>query len=281
MDQLTVEHVTPEIVRQFLAHIEQERGCRISTRNQRLAAIHALARFIASHSPEHIAWFTAIQTIPSKKGTKDSMPYLDKPEMDALLAGPDRRTAQGIRDHAMLLFLYNCGTRADEAAHLTIADLDLRGSPPAVKILGKGRKIRLCPLWEVTVDTLSPLISGRAPHERVFLNRRKQPITRFGIYALVRRHILQIGKRLPSLLAKRIGPHTIRHTAAAHLLRAGVDIDTIRDWLGHVSIDTTNIYTRVDLKMKAKALAQCEISDKASGRRGWHSAGLMAFLKAL
>jgi len=281
VDKLTVEQITPEVVRQFLAHLEQVRKCGISTRNQRLAAIHALARFIAMHSPEHIAWGTAIQTVPSKRGNKEAMPYLDKPEMDAILAAPDRRTAQSVRDHAMLLFLYNSGTRAHEAARLTVGDLDLEGSPAAVKILGKGGKTRLCPLWPLTAKTLAPLVAGRAPNEKVFLNRRKQAMTRFGIYALVKRYVLEVGKNMPSLLAKRVCPHTIRHTTAVHLLRAGVDINTIRAWLGHVSLDTTNIYAQVDLEMKAKALAQCEISTKRSPRQSWHSAGLMGFLKAL
>jgi integrase/recombinase XerD len=280
VDRLTIEHITPEIVRAFLAHIEKARGCGISTRNQRLAAIHALARFIATHSPEHIAWHTSIQTVPFKRGSKISIAYLDKPEMNALLGAPDRNSEQGLRDYALLLFLYNSGARADEAARITVADLEL-GASPAVKILGKGSKVRHCPLWSLTAGVLAPLISGRMPAERVFLNRRKQPITRFGIYAAVRRHVLRVGKLMPSLLTKRVSPHTIRHATAVHLLRAGVDINTIRAWLGHVSLDTTNIYAEVDLEMKSKALAHCEISDTT--RRGtlWHREGLMAFLKAL
>jgi integrase/recombinase XerD len=200
--------------------------------------------------------------------------------MDALLAAPDRNGAQGFRDYALLLFLYNSGARADEAARITIADLEL-GASPAVKILGKGCKTRHCPLWSLTVNTLAPLISGRAAGERVFLNRRKQPVTRFGIYGVVRRHALRVGKRIPSLLAKHVSPHNIRHTTAVHLLRAGVDINTIRAWLGHVSLDTTNIYAEVDLEMKSKALAHCEISGSTRRCAPWHSPGLMAFLKAL
>jgi integrase/recombinase XerD len=280
VEQLAIDHITPEVVRSFLAHLEQVRGCGISTRNQRLAAIHALARFIATRSPEHITWCTSIQSVPFKRGSKVPIPYLEKPEMDALLATPDRCSAQGLRDYALLLFLYNSGTRADEAARITVADLDL-GASAAVKILGKGGKVRLCPLWSLTANTLAPLVSGRMKDERVFLNRRKRPVTRFGIYSAVRRNVLKAGKRMPSLLAKRVSPHTIRHATAVHLLRAGVDINTIRAWLGHVSLETTNIYAEVDLEMKAKALAQCEISDPARRRITWHNLGLMAFLRAL
>jgi len=280
VDRMTIEQITPEVVSTFLAHLEQVRGCGISMRNQRLAAIHALARFIATHSPEHIAWCTSIRTVPFKRGSKDTIPYLDKPEMDALLDAPDRRSAQGFRDYALLLFLYNSGARADEAARIAVADLEL-GTSPAVKISGKGCKSRLCPLWSLTANTLALLISERMPGERVFLNRRKQPITRFGIYTVVRRYVLKVGKRIPSLLTKRVSPHCIRHTTAVHLLRAGVDINTIRAWLGHVSLDTTNIYAEVDLEMKSKALAHCEISDATRADKPWHTAGLMAFLKAL
>lgn len=280
VDQLTVEQLAPEIVRTFLSHIEEARSCSISTRNQRLAAIHALASFIAMRSPEHIPWCTSIQTVPFKRGNKTSIPYLEKPEMDAILNAPDRHSAQGLRDYAILLFLYNSGARADEAARITVADLDL-GASPAIKIFGKGCKTRLCPLWPLTANTLAPLISGRMPHEKVFLNRRKQPITRFGIYAVVRRYAVKAGKQMPSMLKKRVSPHTIRHATAVHLLRAGVDINTIRAWLGHVSLNTTNIYAEVDLEMKSKALAHCEISNATRARAPWHSAGLMAFLKAL
>jgi site-specific recombinase XerD len=279
IDRLTIEQITPEIVRSFLAHLEEVRGCSITTRNQRLAAIHALARFVAARSPEHIVWCTSIKTVPFKKGFTPSIPYLEKPEMDALLDAPDRHSTEGMRDYALLLFLYNSGARAEEAAKIKVADLDF-ADPPAVKILGKGGKTRLSPLWPLTARTLEPLVSGRLPAESVFLNRRRQPITRFGIYGLVKRHAREAGKRVPSILAKRVSPHTIRHATAVHLLRAGVDINTIRAWLGHVSLDTTNIYAEVDLEMKSKALAQCEVSD-TKAQKTWHSPGVMAFLKSL
>jgi integrase/recombinase XerD len=178
------------------------------------------------------------------------------------------------------LLLYNTGARAEEAAHIKVADVDL-GTSPGIRILGKGSKIRLCPIWSLTVNTLAPLISGRMPDEKVFLNRRKQPITRFGIYAVVRRYADKAGKQMPSLLKKRVSPHTIRHATAVHLLRAGIDINTIRSWLGHVSLNTTNLYAEVDLEMKSKALAHCEIPGTSKVRMRWHSEGLMAFLKTL
>jgi site-specific recombinase XerD len=279
VDQLEVERLTPEVVRGFLAHLEGVRHCSVTTRNQRLAAIHSFSRFIGARSPEHLAWCAELTAIPFKKAAKGTLPYLEKPEMDAVLAAPDRRTSQGARDHALLLFLYNAGARADEAARLRVADLDL-GPTPAVRILGKGNKTRLCPLWASTASALRALIAGHGGQDPVFLNRRSEGITRFGIYALVRRCAAQAAQRVSSVRTKRVSPHVIRHTTAVHLLRAGVDINTIRAWLGHVSLDTTNIYAEVDLEMKAKALSQCAIPDTKRG--SWHrQPGLMAFLKSL
>lgn len=281
VDRLTIDDLSAERVRAFLRHLEGVRGCALSTCNQRLAAIHALARFIGTHRPEHIAWAAQLRAIPFKRTPLPVMAYLDKPEMDALLAVPDRRTGQGRRDHALLLFLYNSGGRADEAAHVRIAELDL-GRSPYVTLVGKGNKVRRCPLWPLTVQSLAPLVTGRGPAEPVFLNRRHQPITRFGIHALVKRTVRRASAATASLRAKRVSAHTIRHTTAVHLLRAGVDLNTIRAWLGHVSLDTTHAYAEIDLEMKAKALAQCEIPIPTSGGKRWREdRGLLAFLRSL
>jgi integrase/recombinase XerD len=282
VDQLAIEDVCASTVRPFLLELEQKRGCSISTRNQRLAAIHALARFISERNPEHIAWLAEIRSIPFKKTSKPSLAYLEKHEIDALLNASNRQCPQGLRDHALLLFLYNSGARASEAAQLTIADLDL-GTPPSVTLTGKGGKVRRCPLWPQTASKLAPLITGREPQAPVFLNRRRQPITRFGIRALVKRSAQDASRKLPSLSTKPISTHTIRHTTAVHLLRSGVDINTIRAWLGHVSLDTTHTYAEVDLEMKAKALAQCEIPESATATtEHWsNNPELMVFLTSL
>jgi integrase/recombinase XerD len=172
-------------------------------------------------------------------------------------------TAQGRRDDALLLFLYNTGARANEAAQVHIEDLTLPQvcdrDLASVLIRGKGNKPRRCPLWAQTVGKLAGLVQGRSPSEHVFLNRCGRPITRFGIHTLVERSVTRAAKQVPSLAAKRVSPHTIRHTTATHLLRSGVDINTIRGWLGHVSLITTNVYAEVDLEMKVKALANCEV----------------------
>jgi site-specific recombinase XerD len=281
IDSLALDDISPERVTLFLQHLEQERQCSIATRNQRLAALHAWARFVGSRHAEYLDWCNTIRNIPFKKTIQSPREHLEKDEMDALLNAPDRGTAQGLRDYAMMLFLYNTGTRADEVAHLSIDDLRLNDSEPWVHILGKGSKVRKCPLWSLTIKSLTPLIDGRAPSERVFLNRRKQPITRFGIFALVKRYTAQAGESIPSLRRKRVSPHTIRHTTACHLLKSGVDINTVRDWLGHVSLDTTNVYAQVDLEMKAKALRHTEIFDKSPRKRWKGKDGVVQFLRSL
>jgi integrase/recombinase XerD len=284
LDHLFIEDISSDILRQFLLHLEEKRGCSVSTRNQRLSAVHALARFVGERNPEHIAWLTQIRSIPFKKTSKPPMTYLEKHEMDALINAPNRNRPQGLRDHVMLLFLYNSGARASEAAHLAIEHLNL-GNPPSVTLFGKGRKIRQCPLWTETASKLTFLIIGRDRDNKapVFLNRCKQPITRFGIRYLVKRSVQIASQKLPGLSSKRITTHTIRTTAAVHLLRSGVDINTIRAWLGHVSLDTTHIYAEADLEMKAKALAQCEIPALASETNNkWsNNPKLINFLKSL
>ncbi|MHA7598795.1 tyrosine-type recombinase/integrase [Alicycliphilus sp. T452] len=280
VDRLVVTDLSADLTRRFLADLEESRHCTVSTRNQRLAAIRKLAYFIGEHSPEHIEWCGQVRSIPCKKTSQAVIPYLDKLEMDALLAAPDRQTLVGQRDYVLLLCLYNTGARVSELAQLKIDDLDLQGA--SVKIQGKGGKQRYCPLWPSTVSELAYLIGDRASQEPVFLNRCGQSITRFGVHTMVERHAMKASLNLPAMRKKRVSPHTIRHTAATHLLRAGVDINTIRGWLGHVSIDTTNIYAEIDLETKAKALAKCAVAEDAQSKRRWRDQPeLMAFLRSL
>jgi integrase/recombinase XerD len=280
IDRMTVEELTPEVVRKFLDHLERDRQCSEVTRNQRLATIHSLARFIGTRSPLHLAWCSEIRAVPFKKAAKTVVGYLEKAEMNALLNQPDKRTSLGVRDRALLLFLYNSGARADEAAKLTVGNLQL-GASPSVRLHGKGNKIRICPLWATTATSLTRLAADRNKNEAVFSGRTNQPLTRFGIHRLVTQYATMASETVPTLATKRVSPHTIRHTTAVHLLRAGVDINTIRAWLGHVSLDTTHIYAEVDLEMKADALAKVDISSLSQPPRQRSLPSLMAFLKAL
>lgn len=279
VDRLRVIDITPALVREFLVRLERERQCTIGTRNQRLAALHALARFIGEHSPEHVAWCGQIRLIPHKRSARMLISYLTEAEMHALLSAPERSTEQGYRDYVLLLFLYNSGARASEAASLRIQDVDTRNR--FVRITGKGNKQRVCPLWPETTVHLRRVVAERPKDDPLFQNRLRQPLTRFGIHTLVERHAVHAAEREPSLRSKRVSPHTIRHSTATHLLRAGVDINTIRGWLGHASINTTNVYAEVDLDAKAKALAACS-PGTARSRLPWKSAmGIMEFLRNL
>jgi site-specific recombinase XerD len=186
----------------------------------------------------------------------------------------------------MLLFLYNTGARADEAARLTIADLHLApadwNGQAYVQIRGKGGRTRHCPLWPATVREIENSIGKRQPHEHVFLTRLLRPYTRVGVYELVKRYGQRAALAVPSIATKQVSPHIIRHSTAMHLLRARVDINTIRGWLGHVSLSTTNIYAEIDLEMKAKALGKCEVTGEQQQHKHWREQpSLMEFLRTL
>lgn len=285
--RVTVEQVDAGVVRAFLRDLKDRRGNSAATCNCRLAALRSLFRFIGRLRPELVDHAAQVCAIPDRRAAIPLVPYLAKPEVEALLAVPDRGTAQGRRDYCLLLLLYNTGARASEAAGLSIADLHLDGSP-CVRFLGKGDKQRLCPLWPRTVETLRQSLGTRLdgpPEAAVFLSQRRRRLTRFGVYEVVGRLARKAAGTMPSLGNKRVSPHTLRHSTAVHLLQAGVDINTIRAWLGHVSLATTNRYAEVDLETKAQALQTCSDSLSEPSERtspSWHrESDLMAFLASL
>ena len=280
VDRLALCDLTSKQLLQFLVHLENERECSAQTRNQRLAAIRAFARFVASRDPAHVEWCGHIRTIPAKKAAPQPIGWLTKAEMDAMLKVPDRKTPQGRNEYALLLFLYNTGARVSEATLMRVSDLQLGrrdGGHTLATLHGKGGKIRQCPLWPETERVLTELVEGRVADDVVFLSRLHKSFTRFGVYRLVER----CADRVPALNGRKITPHVLRHTTACHLLLAGVDINTVRAWLGHVSINTTNVYAEIDLKMKAKAVALCDVGQPQPTRSWKENKGLMAFLKSL
>lgn len=285
IDQLTLDDMESKGVIEFLLYLEKKRHCSINTRNQRLAALRSFALYVSNNNPTYIEWCRQIRLIPLKKFQQTEISFLEKEEIKALLTAPDRSTTMGRRDYALLLFLYNTGVRASEAANLIISDIEWSSTSErkfsTVVIKGKGNKIRRCPLWQITVDALSSLIEGRQQNEHVFQNYFHKPLTRSGIYKLIKKHIEVIAEEFPSLQLKAVSTHTIRHTTATHLVRSGTDINTIRAWLGHVSLDTTNIYANVDLEMKAEALKCCEVEDNLRLKHWRNNKGLMAFLNSL
>jgi site-specific recombinase XerD len=196
-DQLLVEDLSRDRVTRSLYMREQQRKCGPRTTNKSLAALHTFARFVGEHCPQHLQWSGQILSIPFKKFPQPSIPYLEKSEVDALLAAPNLQNAQGRRDHALLLFLYNTGARASEAAHVTVADVQLRTRSDSrtsfVVLHGKGGKTRLCPLWPKTAKAIGSVLADRPKDQHVFLNRCGRPITRFGIHALVERYARRLG----------------------------------------------------------------------------------------
>ena len=284
VERLAVRDLSAELTLAFLAHLEDCRNCSPQTRNQRLTALRTFARFVGSRSPAHLEWCAQVRALPFKKATPQPVTYLEKSEIDALLAAPGHATSQGRRDSVLLLFLYNTGARADEAAEARVGDLQLgeRGQAATlVTLRGKRGKRRQCPLWPRTVRGLAEETAERAADDFLFLNRCGHPLTRFGIGRLVARHAATAASQVPSLRRKRVTPHVIRHPAATHLLRAGVDLNTIRAWLGHVKLDTTNIYAEIDLETRAKAIALCDQAEPQGAPTWKQDAGLMAFLQTL
>ena len=280
VDRLAVSDLTSGHVLQFLAHLETDRGCSARTRNQRPAAIRAFARFVGSRDPAYVEWCGHIRAIASKRSMPPPVGWLTRAEMEAMLAVPDRRTRRGRNEYALLLFLYNTGARVTEATQLKVNDLQIgsrNGGHDLANLLGKGGRTRQCPLWPKTERVLADEIIGRAGDDPVFVSRLGTPFTRFGIYRLIERCAAQV----PELAGRTITPHVIRHTTACHLVLAGVDINTIRAWLGHVSISTTNIYAEIDLTLKANAVALCEVGQPRPARSWKEDKDLMAFLRAL
>jgi site-specific recombinase XerD len=254
--ELEFQHVNADSVLVFLDHLEQERSNCVATRNARLAAIHTFSRFVAIQDPEHVESAQRLLAIPIKRGPTRAVDYLEGNEIAAMLAAVSSRRRQCHRDRALLLTLFNTGGRVQEVLDIRPNDLQLN-RPASVRLIGKGRKERLCPLWPETVDALTTLLSKApavASDAPVFRNQRGEPMTRFGIRYLLRQYADAARQAAPTLANKRVHPHTYRHSAAVHLLRAGVDLVTISHWLGHASVETTNRYTAVDLATKREAL---------------------------
>lgn len=281
VERLKVEDLSADRVTAFLGHLETERGCSVQTRNQRLSAIRSFARYVSVRDAALIEWAGSIRAIPLKKTMRPRIAWLSTEDMEAMIAGPDRRSVTGRVEHALLLFLYNAGARASEAADLQVEDLhlpDRTGESARATIHGKGGKIRITPIWTRTAKALAALSGDRPPGCRsVFWSRHRKPYTRHGLIELVER----AAARVPTLEGQKITPHVLRHSCACHLLRSGVDINTIRAWLGHVSLETTNIYTEVDLKAKEEAMKTTSPDDAGDEPRWKTRGGLLEQLKAI
>ena len=243
----------------FLHDIESARRNAVATRNQRLAALRSFYRFLASRDPEIHCTAQRIDAIPTNRCSPSDTCYLERDQIDALFKALPKAGTAALRDRALLLLLYNTGARAQEICDLHVGDVDLQG-PLRIRLHGKGDKWRNCPLWPETADLLRQLDSVRngSPQAPLFRSRTRQAMTRFGIYKLVRRHTDALPRDALRQGRRTISPHVFRHTTAMHLLESGVDINVIRAWLGHVSLDTTHRYAEITLRTKVAAVAACQ-----------------------
>ena len=262
--RLTLEDLTLERILAFLRYLEEDRSNHIRTRNQRLAAIHSLFEYIATRSPEMLAVAQQVAAIPIKRVAPAETRFLERDEVQALLQRMPSKGRLALRDRALILFLYNTGARVQEAAELRVENLNLT-EHPTVRLHGKGDKWRTCPLWQQTARTLQTLLDSLdPPPSAVFITANGRPLTRSGIYKIVRRH----GATLDDPRThRRITPHTFRHTSAVHMLEAGIEVNVIREWLGHVDITTTNRYAEINTNTKLAALRATEPFDVAEGSR--------------
>jgi len=289
LSALTITDLTCERVIAFLDALETERHNHIRTRNQRLAALRTFFEYVVHRMPEGLKEAERIAAIPTKRVPLPETRFLDRDEVQTLFASLPSSGWAAVRDRALLLFLYNTGARVQEVADLCVKNLELESTPLA-HLHGKGDKWRPCPLWKETAQALTRLLAARksvTPDSLVFTARSGLPLTRFGIYKLVRRHTRRLSKVQAGQPARNVSPHVFRHTAAVHLLEAGVEVNVIRAWLGHVGLDTTNRYAEINLRMKQEALQACQppVANSPATRPArsvWRDdAELMKWLKSL
>ncbi|SCK11050.1 Site-specific recombinase XerD [Variovorax sp. HW608] len=253
-----------DTIGRFLDHIEAARSNSAATRNCRRSAIRGFFKHLIRNDLTHSQQYTRVLAIPSKKARQRPATYLEADDVRAIIGKPDRRTADGWRDYTLLLFLYNCGARVNEAIDVCWSDLHLT-APRQVRLRGKGQKERLLPLWRETADALHRLsgMAGTHDQQHVFLNRRGQPLTRDGIDYILHKYASAVVSERPALSRKKITPHVLRHSCAVALLQSGTDVTVIRDYLGHASVATTGRYITTNLQMKREAM-----------QAFWHHAGL-------
>jgi site-specific recombinase XerD len=278
---LEIDDLDAPLIGAFLDHLEHERANTIRTRNTRLAAIRSLFKYAALKHPEHAATIQRVLAIPSKRFDQALVTFLTDPELDALLDAPDRSTWIGRRDHALILLATQTGLRVSELTSLTCSDIRL-GTGAHVNCLGKGRKQRITPLTKQTVAVLNAWTRERAgePDDPLFTTPTGRSLSRDALEHRLAKHAATAITICPTLKAKTISPHVLRHTAAMRLLRAGVDTSVIALWLGHEQIRTTQIYLHADLAIKEKALARTTPPDTKPGRYQPPDR-ILAFLDAL
>jgi integrase/recombinase XerD len=283
LSRLTMDDLTFDRVLRFLASLETDRHNHPRTRNHRRAVIVGFFEYLARRVPDHLVISQQVAAIPVKRVAPPETHFLEREDIAALFNRMPTKGPYARRDRVLVLFLYNTGARVQEVADLRVEHLDLSG--PCVRLHGKGDKWRTCPLWPETITHLRQLLDSHpGPRDRpVFVSHLGRPLTRFGIYKIVRR---LADARSNAAGTPRLHPHLFRHTSAVHLLEAGVDVNVIRAWLGHVSLDTTNRYAEINTRMKQAALQACQPpvaeAETRPPRAVWRDdAALLAWLASL
>jgi site-specific recombinase XerD len=279
--KLSIKDLNASFIVSFLNNREQDHGNSARTRNTRLAAIHSFFRYLAFNTPQYSDLIQRVLAIPSKRYTKKSVEFLTRNEVDAILVEPDQRHWSGRRDRAIILLAAQTGLRVSELIGLKCHDIVL-GNGAHVRCQGKGRKERCTPLHKESAMIMRSWLRERdcEPSEPLFVNARGKALSRDGIEYILAKHVKAAKEKCASLKRKRISPHVLRHTAAMNLLQHGVDQFVIALWLGHESVDTTQIYIHADLKMKEKILEKISLFG-IRGSRYQPDDQLLDFLKSL
>lgn len=260
INKISIADITPALLIRYLAWLEHFRGCGIATRNQRLAAFKSFFHYVVGVDPKHLLLCQQILGIPMKKSSRPRMSFFSPEGLHRLLRQPDTATKNGRRDHAMLVLLYDTAARVQEVINLSVRDIRLE-QPATVVLHGKGRKTRVVPISAKTASIMEQYFKERgyigAPGNldfRVFTNSRNCKLTRAGIAHILARHVKSMLTSDRDLVPKSVSPHSLRHSKAVHLLRSGVPLIYIRDFLGHASVKTTEIYAKVDAEETRKAI---------------------------
>ena len=278
---LQIADIDAELVADFLADIEKMRSNGARSRNTRLAAIRSFFKYVAINEPQLLHHCQRVLAMPSKRYVKRAIDYLDRDEIEAVIAAPDLSTWHGRRDRVILLLALQTGLRVTELITLTCADISL-GASAHVRCMGKGRKERATPIRKDSIKLLRNWIVERKgmPDDPLFISNRGTRLSRDAVEGIVRRHVETASKAQPSLRSKRVTPHVLRHSAAMQLLHGGVDRTVIALWLGHESVETTHMYIHADMKMKETAIAKTRPVDAKHGRYR-PSDKLLSFLEGL
>ncbi|RKE36952.1 site-specific recombinase XerD [Paraburkholderia sp. BL23I1N1] len=278
---LALEDIDAPLVADFLDEQEQVRGVTARTRNLRLTAVHSFFRYAAFEMPSHSAHIQRVLAIPAKRFSRALVPFLSRQEVDALLAAPDQQTWSGRRDHALLLLAVQTGLRLSELTGLQREDLHV-GAGAHVRVFGKGRKERCTPLSKSTRAVLVAWVREppRAANQPLFPNARGGRLSAHGVHYLLHKYVLAASEECSSLKNKRVSPHVLRHTTAMDLLQEGVEPSVIALWLGHESVETTQVYLDANLTLKQAVLDR---TTPPKGKPGRYRPDdrLLAFLKGL